>query len=351
MTTNTRLSGLAGVVALVIVVAGASIRARQAPAGASQQPSAWTSDQLMSGLGISASDRALAQSGQAAAWLLEENVPNEVGAAGAIRVTGDLRRLLAWFRDIEAFLKAAGAENVGAIRMPATAADFSRLSLDDVHFQDLRSCRPDKCDIRMPAAFLSRFQTEVNWTAPDASLKAQELAHAVLLEYVGAYQQGGDKGLGRFHAQQGDATASEFQDLLRRSAKVWALDYAFAYYLDAFPAPRPAGIEDRFYWSRSTSGLKPVLTLHHVVIQEFPDGRAVLADKQFYASRQIDAAVLMAAAVPTADRKGFDLAVGLRARAGALGGVSGVVLRRTIERETVAAIRTYLEWIRASLAL
>jgi hypothetical protein len=88
-----------------------------------------------------------------------------------------------------------------------------------------------------------------------------------------------------------------------------------------------------------------------VVIQEFPDGRAVLADKQFYASRQIDAAVLMAAAVPTADRKGFDLAVGLRARAGALGGVSGVVLRRTIERETVAAIRTYLEWIRASLAL
>ncbi len=152
-------------------------------------------------------------------------------------------------------------------------------------------------------------------------------------------------------AGQPGAIATEFQDMLRRSAKVWELDYPFAYYLESSPSTRPAGTEDRFYWTRSTTGLKPTLTLHHVALQEFPDGRAVMADKQFYASRQLDAGLLVVMASPTVDRKGFDLAVGLRVRADALRGVSGAVLRRRIEKETVDAIQMYLEWIRASLAL
>ena len=88
-----------------------------------------------------------------------------------------------------------------------------------------------------------------------------------------------------------------------------------------------------------------------MALQEFPDGRAVMADKQFYASRQLDAGLLVVMASPTADRKGFDLAVGLRVRADALRGISGAVLRRRIEKETVDAIQMYLDWIRASLAL
>jgi hypothetical protein len=350
--TNVQLKHGAIVLALAALVAAEPIRARQAPAAAAAQQPAWSHDQLLTNLGISAPDLALAQSGQPAASLLPSDVPNEVGAAGAIRITGDLRRLLAWFRDIEAFMKAAGAENVGAIHVPASAADFARLNLDDVHFADLRACRPDKCEIRMPSAFLPRFQNEVNWSAPDAPAKAADLARAMLLEYVRAYQQGGDQALARFHnQQQAAAAATQFQDMLRRSAKLWEMNYAFAYYLESFPKLRPEGTEDRFYWSRSTTGLKPVLTLHHVALQEFPDGRAVLADKQFYATRQIDAGLLVAMAAPSADRKRFDLAIGLRARADALEGISGAVLRRRIEREAIDGIRLYLNWIRDSMRL
>jgi hypothetical protein len=88
-----------------------------------------------------------------------------------------------------------------------------------------------------------------------------------------------------------------------------------------------------------------------VVIQEFPDGRVLVADKQFYASRQIDAALVIALGIPTADMKGYDLIVSVKARADGVSGVTGRMLRGRIEREMTDALRNYLTWIRDSMKL
>jgi hypothetical protein len=334
--------------ALAVVAAAASVATL-----AAQPATTLTTERLLAErLAVPAAEVARMQAGEAVAWTLEPNAPNEVGGAGVVRPTGDMRRLVAWFRDIEAFMRAAGTENVGVIHSPATPADFARLNLDDADFSELRNCRPGNCDVRMPASYLSRFQAEVTWTAPDAAGQAARLAQQMIGDYVRAYQQGGAAALGAHHNQKDPmAIANGFQDLLRRATKVWDLAYPFASYLEAFPKGRPEGAEDHFYWTRDKLLTDRMLTLHHVVLQELPGGRVLLADKQFYASRQFDEALMVAMLIPTADGKGFDLIVAVRARVEAAGGITGRMLRGRIEKEMVSGLKTYLEWIRASAAL
>ena len=319
-----------------------------------EQPAATLATEalLADRLGAPAADVARFTAGEILASSVPASAPNEIATAGAMRTTGDLRRLLAWLKDIESFMRAAGTGNIGAINAPATAADFARVNLDDVDFTDLQSCRPGRCDFRMPSSYLDRFQKEVNWKAPDARTQAAALARSLVAEYVAAYQHGGDPALGAFHDQrQPNQATLQFQDMLRRATRVWDLAYPFVSYLETFPGKRPEGTVDRFYWTRDNVGRKPVFTLHHVAIQEFPDGRVLVADKQFYASRQFDAALLIALAIPTSDRKGFDLIVSVKARADAVDGVTGRMLRGRIEKEMTAGLKMYFEWIRASLKL
>jgi hypothetical protein len=303
-------------------------------------------------LGLPAADVARFRKGEAVVVKVPGTVGHEVAAAGAVRAKGSLRRLVAWLRDIEAFRKAAGTVHVGKINNPVVPDDFARLSLNDADFSELAACRPGRCEFRMTAAHLGRFQTEVAWKQPQAREQAIALAKTLLTEYVGTYQKGGDAALGSFHNQKAPKQiALDFQDMLRRSTKAWDLAHEFVSYLETYPAGKPAGVEDNFYWTRDPVGSAPALTLHHVVLQEFPDGRVLLADKQFYASREIDTALLLALGVPSADKSSFDLVVAVKARADSMGGLAARVLRGRIEGAVAETLKIYLEWIRASSAL
>jgi hypothetical protein len=333
--------------ACVTIVLAATMVARGQPA-ASLTTEALLSDRL----GLPAADVARFTAGEIVVRSVPANAANEIAAAGAVRGAGDMRRLLAWLRDIESFMRAAGTENLGAITEPATAADFARLNLDDVDFSDLAACRPDRCDVRMPPAYLERFQKEVNFRAPDARAHATTLTRQLVADYVAAYQKGGDAAVGALHEPQEPAeTGAQFRNMLRSSTKAWDLAYPFVSYLETYPKARPAKAESRFYWTRDKIGAKPSLTLHHVVVEEFADGRVLVADKQFYASRQVDAALMIALGVPSADHTRFDLIVSIKARADAVSGVAARVLRGRIDREMNDGLRTYLTWIRDSMKL
>ena len=318
------------------------------------QPAAnLTAEVLLSDrLGLSSAEMGRFAAGEVISRSVPETAANEIAAVGALRSAGNLKRLIAWMRDIESFMRAAGTQNVGAIKMPATAADFARLNLDDVEFADLASCRPGRCAVRMPAAYLQRFQKEVNFKASDARAQAAALTRTLVAEYVDAYQKGGDAAVGALHDPSApDQPASQFRDMLRRSTKVWDLAFPFVSYLETYPAKAPARIESRFYWTRDAAIRKPTLTLHHVVLEELQEGRMLLGDKQFYASRDLDTALMIALAIPAADYKNFDLIVSVKARAGAISGVTGRVLRGRIEQEMTEGLRTYLTWIRDSMKL
>jgi hypothetical protein len=87
------------------------------------------------------------------------------------------------------------------------------------------------------------------------------------------------------------------------------------------------------------------------VLQRLPDKSLLLADKQFYASRELDAALLIGQATPSADGRTFDLVVAARARSERLSGMAARVLRSRIEREMAETLAMYLDWLQRNYAL
>jgi hypothetical protein len=325
-------------------------------AGSAGRPEATTQAtapaDLLVRVGLTTEEADRARGGQAVVRVLASNADTEVAVAGAIRIRGDLERLVVWLRDVESFRKAVGTEAVGVIGRPARPEDFAEVFSAGVDLEELRRCRPGNCDIRMPATFLSRFTTEVPWGTPQAAVAANALARQMLAEYSAAYQNRGDAGLGAHHDSQApQAIAAEFQDMLRRATPLWNLAYPFASYLETFPAGQPPGVEDRFYWTRESGPRQLVTTLHHLVLQRLADRSLRLADKQFYASREFDTGLLVGQATPSLDGSTFDLVVSLRARSGRLGSVAARVLRGRIEREVADSLALYLDWLRRNFAL
>ena len=252
-----------------------------------------TGSDLFTRVGLTAEEAASARSGQRVVRVLPTDVDTELAVAGAIRIRGDVERLAAWLRDIEQFRRSLGADVIGTIDSPARAENFSGLSPEE----------------------------------------GQQL-----LSHAAAYQRGGSR------------SDDQFKDMLRRAAQLWQLAYPFAVYLEEYPASRPAGIDDRFYWTRETGDRNSVLTLHHVVLERLPDKSLRLADKQFYASRDIDAALLIGQATPVQNGS-FDLVVALRARVPKLGSAAARMLRGRVSREIADSFGTYLDWLKASFAL
>jgi hypothetical protein len=294
-----RLRPAIGLVAASLVVA--TLRAQTPPAS-----------DLLVRVGLTTDEASQARAGQPVVRMIQPNTPAEVAAAGAIRIRGDLERLVTWLRDIEDFRKAAGTENVGVISRPPNTADFSRGA---------------------PAGLTADIQ--------------QRLAAC-----AAAYQSGGDDALGACHESQPSRTfQAEFQDMLRRATTLWNLAYPFAVYLEAFPKQRMPEVEDFFYWTVESDGRQPMTALHHVVLQRLADKSLRLADKQFYASRDLDAALLVGQATPVSGAGSFDLVVSVRARSGRLAGVAARVLRSRIEREVADSLAMYLDWLRRNYAL
>jgi hypothetical protein len=264
---------------------------------------------LFSRVGLTADEIARATRGQAAVRLLPNAVDSEVAVAGAIRIRGDLERLVVWLKDMEQLRRALGTDVVGAIASPARAEDFSALVAADRELPDLAA-------------------------------------------YAKAYQSHGDRGIGALREPSApEAVSAAFRDMLRRAVPVWKLAYDFAAYLEEYPGRRPEGIEDRFYWTRETAVRKPVATLHHVVMQRLPDRSVRFADKQFYASRDIEAALLLGQATPVGDGKTFDLVVSVRARVPQAGSLAGRLMRDRIGKELTDTFTEYLNWLQRSFAL
>lgn len=256
---------------------------------------------LFTRVGLTSTEAATALAGRPAVRVLPSDVDTEVAVAGGIRIRGNVERLVLWLRDIEEFRRSLGTEAVRSIDRPPRPENFAAISGGDVDVQLLR-------------------------------------------EHATKYQKGGDRALG------GEA-APVFQDMVRRAATLWRLARELAVYLEDFPAQRPTGIEDHFYWTREATARKPVTTLHHVVVQQLPDRSLRFADKQFYASRDIDVALLVAQATPTADGRSFDLVVSLRARVPRLGSMAARLLRNRVSQEMSDAFAMYLDWLRRSFAL
>lgn len=282
---------------------------------------------------FSAADLADLQRGQLVMRSLDTKTPGEAAAVGAVRVHARKEALVEQYRDIVTFKRGPDVLEIGRFSTPPVLDDLAALTItrEDV---DLRTCRIADCDVRVPAEAIGRFQREIDWTASDADARAWALFRQVLFEHVRAYVSGGS---GRI-VQYDDGgrpirPMNDFSGLLNRFPYLGSLSPGLPEHLDAFSSHPLAGAEDILYWSKEKFGLTPFITVTHAIIAPAADGRYVIASRDVYSSRYLDASLALTIASDTmSDPGAFYLTYVNRSVANALKGRFKGLLRSIVQR-------------------
>jgi hypothetical protein len=275
---------------------------------ATGDPPAGAEDLLETAFGFTGAQVAAVERGEVVAVTLAGSVDREVAVAGAVRIAAPPERLVEVVRDVERLESGPGFLQTRRLGTPPTLDDFAALRLPPDDIRSLRTCRPGRCEVKLGQGALDSL-ARVDWRAKGAADAVNALARQTSLEYVLAYQQGGNDTLAVYRdTDRPQFIALEFDDMVRRMPLLTGTLPSLARDLVEYPrAPRTPGVEDLFYWSLADFGLKPVLRLNHVIIHPAPAGgtvRYAVATKQLYASHYFHTALELRTVVDDPERPG-----------------------------------------------
>jgi hypothetical protein len=311
-------------------------------------------DSLLRRERFSAAELQAVNAGKAVVKSLDTPVRQELAHFGVVYVEAPTDRFVDRFGDIERFESGPGIPQIGRFGNPPRLEDLASLTLPAKDVTALARCRPGDCDVKLSTEAMTRFRDQVNWSSPDAALRANEIARQMILELVQAYQANGSAALG--HYDDGGKplpVAEQFRALLDSGNRLPLPVPGLVAYLDEYPRGRPAGAEDFFYWSVVDFGLKPTVRVSHVIVYPLdarPSGVShVIAIKQLYASHYFHTTLELRFLVEDdrrADQRGFHLLSITRSRSDGTTGLKGSLLRPVISRRSRNAVRGYLEHLK-----
>lgn len=276
---------------------------------------------------------------------LAEAVPREVVMGGVVRIDAPPERTVALVRNIERLESGTGFLHTKRLSDPPRLDDFADLTVSTEDLVALRACKPGHCDVKLGGAAFDTLRT-IDWRRPDANAQVQQLARRSAFEYVEAYRHGGNQELAIYRdAERPLFIAQEFADMVKRTSMLpESVPDVADLLLTHPPAPKPASAEEFYYWSEADFGLKPVIRINHVVIQQPSVSHLVpyvIATKQLYANHYFHTGLEIRALVADAERPGRShfLVVLNMARSDGLTGVFGGVVKSKVR----AASRTAME--------
>lgn len=302
-------------------------------------------DLLSNALKFSPSDLADLEQGKVVAHRLNATAEGEAGAAGAARINARKEAFIDQYRDIVRFKRGAGVLAIGLFGDPPSVGDLATLPLDaqDVN---LRNCRAGHCDIRLPASAITRFQNEIDWTAVDADAQAATLFRHVLADNIRAYVSGGEGRITEYDDEKHPVRpVDDFSALLMSAPYIDDLVPGLAAHLEGFSNHPLPGAQDIVYWSKEQWGdLDPFVTVTHVAIPQPVRVGRVIASRDVYSSRFLDASLSVTIASDAVSRPDvFYLVYVNRSRADALKGKAADLRRSVVERRSKSGLEENLK--------
>lgn len=309
-------------------------------------------------LGFSAADMRAFDTGAVVIRSLNTPVREELAHIAAVHVDATPARFLDRFRDIVRFEMGPGIPQIGRFSTPPRPEDLAALTLPAPDLTALAACRPGDCDLKLPAAAMSRFRDDVNWASPGAADQANAIARDMLLELVRAYQRDGNAALGSYEdGREPLVVEGQFRALVASADSLPAPVPALLAYLDDYPRGRPSGAEDFFYWTVVDFGLKETIRVNHVVIYPLAASPSspvsyAIAIKQLYASHYFFTTLELRFLIEDDLQSGVDglaLVSVTRSRSDGMTGIKGLFLRPIVNRRSRDAVRIYLEHVKAQV--
>src|SRR5262245_1583304 len=135
------------------------------------------------------------ESGQVIARVAMGGGDREVAVLAAVRIRATKEDTASYFNQFVSYEDGKVTLQFGRFSRPPVIQDISRLTLESADVNALRNCRPGDCEIRVGAAGIAEFQKSVDWKAPDATTRVQNLARERIVGYVTDYLARGNAAL------------------------------------------------------------------------------------------------------------------------------------------------------------
>jgi hypothetical protein len=295
------------------------------------------------------------QHGKAVAKALSTQ-PSEIAVFGAVYVNASPANYLKAVQSLDSLRGSPNYLGVRQFSTPPKQSDLEGFILEKDDIEDLKNCKPGKCELQLPAESIAQFKSLVNWSAPDVSTQVNSAAQKMALEELIKYQRDGNSALGTYYDKEHPLHVIEqFESLLGESASLSHYLPDLKRYLIGYPHTQLPGVESSFYWERVKFGLKPTLRMNHMITyrETGPAGPIdLVAIKQLYASHYFQTALDVSVCAKDSSRpgeNGFYLITIKGSRQAGLTGPKGSVIRKTAVSRTRSSLETALMHIKQVL--
>jgi hypothetical protein len=303
--------------------------------------------------GLNQEQIAAIRSGKELAKTIESRTPDEVFVFGTVYVEAAPESYLKLASDIEALRKLPGHLAIQSFSQPPQLADLEGFTLEQRDIQELKECRPGRCQVQLPSEAMEDFQRSIDWSAPRVESRVNQRAQQMALQALLNYIQGGNAALGAYRDNTHPAAVAEtFASLLGRWDALPVYLPELNRYLLEYPKANSDNVQSDFYWMKVNFGLKPTFRIvQRIVYRGGSDKLPVyaVAEKQLYASHYFQTALDLTVCVRDAERSGFYLITVKGSKQAGLTGLKGSIIRKVAVDKTRSSLERVLGTIKQKL--
>jgi hypothetical protein len=336
------------VAVLVTLIAGSASFCRS-------QTSSELNTYFQQNVGLSQDQIAAIRGGQAVAKVAKSRIPDEIFVFGAVFVKAAPESYLKLAYDFDHLRKIPGYEAIEKFSNPPQISDLKGYSYDSEDIKALKNCKPDDCQLQLPASSIETLQKSVDLSSPDAEKKVTQYVDRIVIERLLAYQKDGNQALGVYNDKKHPTNVAEqFKYMLSYSQLLPTILPDFYKYLLDYPKAKPANVEEFFYWDKVKFGLKPTLRVVQVVSMQGNNPHEpayTIAEKQLYASHYFETALDLTFCVSSDDPKqpGFYLIKFMGSEQAGLTGFKGSIVRSHAVGRSASSLQKSLTAIKGAL--
>lgn len=283
----------------ILVVAASLALATPARQNARQDVSTY-----LTRAGLASSDVSRLDTGAVVTHVTNGQSPNELFVVAAVKIRAPRQRVTDFYGQMIAYVDGSVTLAFGRFGSPPSIADVKDLAFDRRDVDDMKSCRPGRCDVRLGGAGLDKLRSAIDWSATDYVERVNAFARKAAVDYVAAYQSRGDAALFTYNDRAEAVSLKEqWLGILAGSPLFHQYTPELKTYLEQFPGGSLPGVRNVFYWSKEDYGFKPVINIVHGVIYAptAQSDRTIVVQKQLYASHYLDGSLAVATLLDTED--------------------------------------------------
>jgi hypothetical protein len=306
-------------------------------------------------VGLSEDQIAAIRAGQTVAKIAKSRIPDEVFVFGAVYVKAPPERYLKLAYDFDLLRQIPGYEAIEKFSNPPQPSDLKGYAYDSDDIKALKNCKPNNCQLQIPASSIEALQKSVDFSAPDADERVNQVLHGIVIERLLAYQKEGNLALGVYNDKKNPTQVQDqFKYMLSYSQVLPKIVPDLYSYLLDYPKAKPANAEDMFYWDKVKFGLKPTLRVVQVVSMQGNNPHEpayTIAEKQLYSSHYFETALDLTFCVSGDDPKqpGFYLIKFMGSEQAGLTGFKGSIVRKVAVGRSASSLQKSLTVIKDTL--